>query len=78
MRNATLAGATALVMTTGCAGMWTGPTDPQISGQVLCEDTEALRLDHARGLLTDGGPVSLSTGRNLLQTMQSGCAETGD
>ena len=41
----------------------------------VCSGTEAMRRDHARGLLTDGGPVSQATGERLLTGLRAGCGE---
>lgn len=69
-----IAGATLMLMLSGCANMPTA-TDEPISGPVLCRETENLRIEHARGLLDDGGPTALATGRALLQTLQAACDE---
>ena len=41
----------------------------------ICAGTKPLRVEHARGLLTDGGPESQRTGERLLTGLKAGCNE---
>lgn len=41
----------------------------------ICDGTQAMRKDHARALLDDGGPKSQETGVRLLVGMKAGCNE---
>ena len=55
----------ALMILTGCFG--------GVDDSVLCERTDRPRTDHAAALATDGGPVSINTGRVLIATIDAGC-----
>lgn len=66
-------------MTSGCAGWRLNPAaDTTASGDVLCAETFEPRVAHAGALLRDGGPLSRSTGRVLLEQMGNGCMDGPD
>ncbi len=45
-----------------------------VSGEALCDGTDAARTEHASALADDGGPLSLVTGARLIQILDAGCA----
>ena len=68
MRILALAMLTMIV--TGCLR-----ADPPVTdAQALCDGTKRLRSDHAAALAEDGGPLSVTTGRRLIATLDAGCA----
>lgn len=56
---------------TGCLGAGT----PPVESPPLCRETADLRTRHAAALVEDGGPLSRSTGRGLIATLDAGCAD---
>lgn len=67
----TWAGLIPTMMLAGCFGAGEAP----VSSPPLCEGTAALRTDHAAALARDGGPLSRSTGRALIATLDAGCGD---
>ena len=41
----------------------------------ICDGTEVTRVEHAKALLEDAGPISKVTGAILLGQLQNGCTE---
>lgn len=65
-----------LLMTMSGCNEWPYEEAPPASGDAICEGTLEARAEHAAGLLIDGGPISKSTGRILLERITRGCNET--
>jgi len=45
------------------------------SGEAICDGTEAARTEHAAALADDGGPLSLVSGKYLIQLLDAGCGD---
>ena len=45
------------------------------SDAALCDGTRAARSAHAAALLDDGGPLSVTTGANLIGLVDAGCGD---
>ncbi|WP_424967349.1 hypothetical protein [Dinoroseobacter sp. S375] len=43
------------------------------STPAVCDGTRSERVAHADALLTDGGPLSVATGSDLLSKLHAGC-----
>ena len=58
------------LIASGCA------SDPGAArdATAICDGTERLRGTHATALAEDGGPLSVTTGRRLIATIDAGCA----
>lgn len=46
-----------------------------LSDSAICDGTADLRTQHAAALVVDGGPQSVKTGAQLIETIDAGCAE---
>jgi hypothetical protein len=44
-----------------------------VNTDAICAGTEAARTEHAADLANDGGPLSVVSGKYLIQLLDAGC-----
>lgn len=64
-----LAVATLTMIVSGCFG----GGDVRVDEPTLCVETAEETTRHAAALAEDGGPMSVSTGRDLIAQLDAGC-----
>ena len=67
-----LALATLMMTVSGCFGAGSDPVDEP----TICAETAEETTAHAAALAEDGGPRSVSTGRELIAELDAGCGRS--
>lgn len=67
---------TLCLLATAISGCATAPHEAQTSPPLAaaCQRLDPLATDHAAGLVTDGGPISKTTGGRLIAAVDASCA----